>query len=77
MGTRHLKRITDECNITEKVVAAVTDNAANIAAAVRLNGWRHVDAKREFDSMLKNLSLISANRFCPREREPELDAVVS
>ena len=42
MGTRHLKRITDECNITEKVVAAVTDNAANIAAAVRLNGWRHV-----------------------------------
>ena len=43
MGTRHLKRITEnECNITEKVVAAVTDNAANIAAAVRLNGWRHV-----------------------------------
>ena len=39
-----LKRmhITDEWNITEKVVAIVTDNAANIVAAVRLNGWRHV-----------------------------------
>ncbi len=37
-----LKRITDEWNITDKVVAVVTDNAANIVAAVRLNGWKHI-----------------------------------
>ena len=37
-----LKRVTDEWKITNKVVAVVTDNAANIAAAVRLNGWRHI-----------------------------------
>ena len=28
--------------ITQKIVAVVTDNAANIVAAIRLNGWKHV-----------------------------------
>ena len=37
-----LKNVTDEWQITEKVVAAVTDNAANITAGVRLAGWKHL-----------------------------------
>ena len=37
-----LLRIADEWNITEKVVAIVTDNAANMAAAVRITGWKHI-----------------------------------
>ncbi|XP_070408968.1 zinc finger BED domain-containing protein 4-like [Nothobranchius furzeri] len=36
-----LKRITEECGITEKVVAVVTDNGANMVAAVHKAGWRH------------------------------------
>lgn len=34
--------VTDEWNITKKIVAVVTDNAANIVAAIRLNGWKHI-----------------------------------
>ena len=37
-----LKAATDEWGITQKIVAVVTDNAANIVAAIRLNGWKHV-----------------------------------
>lgn len=37
-----LKCITDEWKITNKEVAVVTDNAANIVAAVCLNGWKHI-----------------------------------
>jgi len=37
-----LKLITDEWNVTKKVVAVVTDNAANIVTAIRLNGWKHI-----------------------------------
>ena len=37
-----LVRITDDWRITEKVVCAVTDNASNIVAAIRLNGWKHL-----------------------------------
>lgn len=36
-----LKRITEEWGITNKVVAVVTDNGANMVAAVRKAGWRH------------------------------------
>ena len=32
--------------ITEKVVCVVTDNANNIVAAVRLNGWKHLSSSR-------------------------------
>uniref|UniRef100_A0A1A8PAP4 Uncharacterized protein n=1 Tax=Nothobranchius rachovii TaxID=451742 RepID=A0A1A8PAP4_9TELE len=35
-----LKRITEEWGITEKVVAVVTDNGANMVAAVHKAGWR-------------------------------------
>ena len=37
-----LMSITDKWEITDKVVCAVTDNANNIVAAVRLNGWKHL-----------------------------------
>ena len=37
-----LKAATDEWGIIQKIVAVVTDNAANIVAAIRLNGWKHV-----------------------------------
>ena len=37
-----LKAATDEWGITQKIVAVVTDNASNIVAAIRLNGWKHV-----------------------------------
>ena len=37
-----LKHVTLEWKIQNKIVAIVTDNAANIIAAVRLTGWRHV-----------------------------------
>lgn len=36
-----LRQITEEWGITEKVVAVVTDNAANMVAAVHKAGWRH------------------------------------
>lgn len=36
-----LKRITDEWGITDKVQAVVTDNGADMVAAVRRAGWAH------------------------------------
>ncbi|XP_069694254.1 zinc finger BED domain-containing protein 6-like [Periplaneta americana] len=37
-----LKRVVREWRIENKVVAVVSDNVANIVAAIRLTGWRHV-----------------------------------
>ena len=37
-----LKRITDEWDITDKISCIVTDSAANMIAAARLTGWRHL-----------------------------------
>ena len=37
-----LTRIAREWNVSEKVVALVTDNAANAIAAARITGWKHV-----------------------------------
>ena len=37
-----LHRVTSEWNIKEKVNCIVSDNAANIVAAVRLTGWKHL-----------------------------------
>ena len=37
-----LKRVVREWTIEDKIVAAVSDNAPNILAAIRLAGWRHV-----------------------------------
>lgn len=37
-----LKSITDPWEITDKTVAATSDNAFNIKAAIRLNNWKHV-----------------------------------
>jgi hypothetical protein len=37
-----LVRIADEWNITEKVVAIVTDNAANMVVAIRITRWKHI-----------------------------------
>ena len=36
-----LKIITEECGATNNVVAVVTDNDANMVAAVHKAGWRH------------------------------------
>lgn len=36
-----LKRITEEWGIADKVAAVVTDNGANMVAAVHKAGWRH------------------------------------
>ncbi len=36
-----LKRVTDEWGITDKVQAVITDNGANMVAAVRKAGWAH------------------------------------
>ena len=36
-----LKRITDEWAITQKVIAVVTDNGANMVSAVHKAGWKH------------------------------------
>jgi len=36
-----LKRIAEEWGITQKVLAVVTDNGANMVAAVHKAGWRH------------------------------------
>ena len=37
-----LTSVTNEWEITDKIVCVVTDNASNIVAAVRLNGWKHM-----------------------------------
>ena len=37
-----LKRVAEEWKLSEKVVALVTDNAANIVAATRIIAWKHV-----------------------------------
>ena len=37
-----LKKITSEWGISEKISCIVTDNAANMVAAARLTGWRHL-----------------------------------
>lgn len=37
-----LTRIANKWEITEKVVALVTDNTANVVAAARITGWKHV-----------------------------------
>ncbi|XP_061127704.1 zinc finger BED domain-containing protein 4-like [Syngnathus typhle] len=36
-----LKRITDHWGITQKVAAVITDNGANVVAAVHQAGWTH------------------------------------
>ena len=36
------KGVTNHWGITHKVVAIVTDNAANMVAAVRITGWTHI-----------------------------------
>ena len=40
--TAELIRIAKEWEISDKVVALVTDNAANAVAAARLTGWTHI-----------------------------------
>jgi len=37
-----LKNVIDEWNATKKIIAVVTQNAANIVAAICLNGWKHI-----------------------------------
>ncbi|XP_069699303.1 E3 SUMO-protein ligase ZBED1-like [Periplaneta americana] len=37
-----LKRVTREWGIQQKIVCVVSDNAANIVAAIRLTGWKHI-----------------------------------
>ena len=37
-----LLKVVNEWNITEKVSCAITDNANNIVAAVRITGWPHL-----------------------------------
>lgn len=37
-----LKNIAEEWEITQKICCIITDNAANIVAAVNLLGWRHL-----------------------------------
>ena len=37
-----LKKVAEEWELSEKVVALVTDNAANIVAATRIIAWKHV-----------------------------------
>lgn len=37
-----MKRVTNEWNISEKIYAISTDNAANIVAATKLTGWVHI-----------------------------------
>jgi hypothetical protein len=39
---QELKGVTGEWGIENKVVDVVSDNAANIVAAVRLTEWKHV-----------------------------------
>ncbi|CAL9706231.1 unnamed protein product [Knipowitschia caucasica] len=36
-----LKRITDDWGIRQKVIAVITDNGANVVAAVNMAGWTH------------------------------------
>lgn len=36
-----LIRVAQDFEITRKIVAVVTDNAANVVAAIRLTGWTH------------------------------------
>ena len=37
-----LKRVTCDWQLSDKAVSITTDNAANITAAVRLTGWKHL-----------------------------------
>ena len=37
-----LKNAAEKWNISEKIIAIVTDNASNIVAAVKIVGWNHV-----------------------------------
>ena len=37
-----LKRVTREWGLQDKIVCIVSDNAANIVAAIRLTGWKHI-----------------------------------
>ena len=37
-----LLKVANEWNITEKVSCAITDNANNVVAAVKITGWPHL-----------------------------------
>ena len=37
-----LKKVSEEWGITDKITCIVTDNAANMKAAARLTGWKHL-----------------------------------
>ena len=37
-----LRKAAEKWNISEKIIAIVTDNASNIVAAVKIVGWNHV-----------------------------------
>lgn len=40
--TDHMKNIMEEWEIVHKITAVASDNGANIVAAIRTGGWRHV-----------------------------------
>lgn len=64
-------------SLTKRLFTASKAKVSVKAIFLNRGSSRHVDTRRGFDSMFKNRCLISAKIFCPRERESELDAVVS
>ena len=50
-----LIRIAKEWEISEKVVALVTDNAANAVAAARITGWTHIPCFVTFKILILSL----------------------
>lgn len=64
----HLKSIASKWNIENKIVAVVTDNAANMKEAVRLCGWRNVNC------FAHTLNLVVTDAI---DRNPEFKLVLS
>ena len=65
-----LTTITDKWGITGKVVSVLTDNASNIVAAVRFNGWKHLPCFAHTlnlvvqDSIRADTNLVEVQKKC-------------
>lgn len=57
----NLKQKIEEWKIQNKVIAIVSDNAANIVAAIRGGGWRHIGCFAHSINLVVQASLSSLN----------------
>jgi hypothetical protein len=59
-----LLRVVEKWNIREKIICAVTDNAANMIAAVTTTGWRHLPCFAHSLNLVVHNSINSDKELC-------------